>query len=73
MEVDLEAFVNNKVNVSQECGAAAKKDNSMLGCFKEDITSRDEEVIPLCLVEIASQLEYCVQVWSLLCRKCGQP
>lgn len=43
--MDLEVFVN-KVNMSEHCAAAAKKDNSMLGCLNKDITSRDEVIIP---------------------------
>lgn len=73
MEMDLGVPMDDKVSMSEQCAAAAKKDNSMLGCLNQDITSRDEAVVvPLCSVVVGPHLEYCVQLWSLLCRKCGQ-
>jgi len=39
------ALLLEKLSMSDECLAAAKKVNRMLGCIKKGITSRDKEVI----------------------------
>ena len=62
--------MDRKFNMSEECAAAAKKANSMLGCIKKGITSRDKEVIiPLYSALVRPHLEYCAQFWSPLYKK----
>ncbi|KAK4825406.1 LOW QUALITY PROTEIN: hypothetical protein QYF61_027172 [Mycteria americana] len=68
VERDLAVPVDDKLNMSEECAAAAKKGNRMLGCINKGITSRDKEVI-IHSTQCLPHLEYCVQFWSLLCKK----
>ena len=64
-ERDLMVLVDNKLNVSQLCTAAATKANQILGCIHRAITSRDRDVIiQLYSVLAGPHLEYCVQFWS---------
>jgi len=70
VERDLEVLVDSKLNMSEECAAAAKQANRILGSINKGITSRDKEVIiPLYSVLVRQHLEHCTQFWSLLCKK----
>jgi len=67
VERDLGVQVDNRLNVTEQCAAAAKKANRTLDCIKKGITSRDKEVIIQLYSELVRpDLEYCVQFWSLL-------
>ena len=64
-ERDLGVLVDSRVNVSQQCALAAKRENCTLGCIKHSITSWSKEVIiPLCSALVWPHLEYCVQFWA---------
>ncbi|KAK4830695.1 hypothetical protein QYF61_012864 [Mycteria americana] len=70
VERDLGFLEDKQLNMSEQCAAAAKKANRMLGCINKGITSRDKEVIiPLHSALVRPHLEYCVQFWSLLYKK----
>ncbi|GAB0185885.1 hypothetical protein GRJ2_001053800 [Grus japonensis] len=59
-ERDLGVWVDGKLNMSQQCGLAAKRANCVLGCIKHSIASRSREVIvPLCTALVWPHLEYC--------------
>lgn len=40
---DLEILVDSKLNMSEQCAPAARKDNCILGCLKHGVASRSRD------------------------------
>lgn len=61
-EEDLGVPLDTKLNLSQQCALATKKSNGILGCIRQNITSRSREVIFLhCSGLVRLHLEFCGQ------------
>ena len=64
-EKDLEKWVDESLNVNQQCVLVAQKANHILGCIKRSVTNRSREVILLLYSALVRpHLDYCIQFWS---------
>jgi len=58
----LGVMVNEKLDMSQQCGIAAQKANHTLGCIPSSMASRLRDgILPLCSALVRPHLESCVQ------------
>ncbi|KAK4805319.1 hypothetical protein QYF61_018182 [Mycteria americana] len=65
LEKALGVLVDGKLNMSQQCALAAKRDHCILGCIKHSIANQSKEVdVPLYSALVQPHLEYCVQFWG---------
>uniref|UniRef100_A0A8C6YCR1 SUMO specific peptidase 3 n=1 Tax=Naja naja TaxID=35670 RepID=A0A8C6YCR1_NAJNA len=64
-ERDLGVLVDNQLNMSQPCAAAAKRASAILSCINRGRQSRSRKgLILLCKALVRPHLESCIQFWS---------
>ncbi|CAM4548729.1 unnamed protein product [Lepidochelys olivacea] len=69
-EKDLGVLIDHRMTMSRQRDVAAEKANTVLGCIRQGITSREKEVlVPLYKALVRPHLQYCVQFWSPMFKK----
>lgn len=69
-ERDLGVIISKNGKTSEQCLAAAKKGNSVLGMIKRNIKWKDKDtIIRLYKALVRPKLEYCVQAWCPYLKK----
>ena len=67
MKRHLKVWVDGKLNMSQQCVLAAKRDNCVLGWIKCSIASQlREDIVPRYTALAWPHLKYCMQFWLWL-------
>ena len=70
LEKDIGVIVSADLEVSEQCGIAARKGNQLLGMIRRNVTYRDKKLImPLYKSIVRPHLEYCIQAWRPYLRK----
>ena len=63
-EKDLGVTISTDMKVSEQCGIAASKRNTILGLIRRNITYKGKKlIIPLYKAIVRPHLEYCIQAW----------
>lgn len=70
VERDLGIIIDNSAKFSEQCNAAIKSANSVLGMIRRSITCKSKEIIvSLYKTLVRPKLEYCVQAWRPFLKK----
>ena len=70
LNIVLLVLIDGNLDMSQQCALAAQKAKHILGCIKRSVASRLRDVTrPFYSELVRPHLEYCIQVWSPLCRR----
>ena len=64
VEKDLGVLVHSSLKPHEQCAAAAKKANMVLGRMARSLTYRDKTWIKLYRIFVRPHLEYCIQAWA---------
>jgi len=59
---ELEAQVDGKLGMSQQCALSAQTVNQILGCIKRSVSREREVILPLCSALARLHLERCIQI-----------
>ena len=61
---DLGLKFSADINVTEQCGIAASKGNTILGLIRRNIMYKDKQlIVPLYKAIVIPHLEYCIQEW----------
>ena len=69
-ERDLGVLINCNGKQFEQCSAAVKKTNAVLGMIKRNVVFKSKDnIVRLYKALVRPKLEYCIQVWSPYLRK----